>query len=233
MTANRMTPKFVGAFFLISNATFLVGAVVFLESNLGASDYLTQVSANRPQIILGVLLELINAVAYIGIAGLMFPFLRKQSISVALVYVGLRVIEFGMQILSDLSPLALLSLSEEFVSAGSPAASSFQTLGSMLLSDRYWAMQMVSITFGLGAMMFYSLLYQSKLIPRFISVWGFIGAAIVLANTILEMFGINPGNLGVIMLFNELFLGVWLIVKGFSPSAVASTSAKHEQTQYA
>jgi hypothetical protein len=85
---------------------------------------------------------------------------------------------------------------------------------------------MVSITFGLGALMFYTMLYQSKLIPRFISIWGLIGATVVLANTMLDMFSLTVPNLGVLMLLNELFLGVWLIVKGFNPSAIASESAK-------
>jgi hypothetical protein len=85
---------------------------------------------------------------------------------------------------------------------------------------------MVSITFGLGALMFYTMLYQSKLIPRFISIWGLIGATVVLANTMLDMFSLTVPNLGVLMLLNELFLGVWLIIKGFNPSAIASESAK-------
>jgi hypothetical protein len=131
-----------------------------------------------------------------------------------------------MQTLADFSPLTILSLSDEFVSVGSPTASSFQTLGTSLLAERYWAFQMVSITFVLGALMFYTMLYQSKLIPRFISIWGLLGAAVVLANTVLDMLGFPPGNLGVVMLLNELFLGVWLIVKGFESSAITSLSAK-------
>jgi hypothetical protein len=81
--------------------------------------------------------------------------------------------------------------------------------------------------------MFYYMLYQSRLIPRFISVWGLIGALAVLATAMLDTFGISPGSLeflGVLMLLNELFLGVWLIVKGFNPSAIASPSAKQDST---
>jgi hypothetical protein len=226
MNTNRKTARIVGALFLFSNVTFLLGAFLFVEPILGAPDYLTLVSANRAKVVLGVLLELVNAVAYIGIAVLMFPILRQCFESLALGYVGFRIIEFVMQTLSDISPLSLLTLSEEFVRAGAPEASSFQTLGTLLLAERHWAFQMVSITLPLGALTFYYMLYQSKLIPRFISIWGLIGAAAVLANTLLDMFGLPPGNLGVIMLLNELFLGVWLIVKGFSPPAIASESAK-------
>ena len=215
----------MGALFLTSNVVFLLGAVVFIEPNLGAADYLKLVSVNRTQVVLGVLLEFINGIAYLGIAVLMFPILKHRFESMALGYVGFRIIEFVMQTLSDLSPLALVSLSEEFVRAGAAEASSFETLGTLLLAERYWAFQMVSITLGLGALLFYTMLYRAKLIPRFLSIWGLIGAAVVLANTLLDMFGIPPGNLGIIMLLNELFLGVWLIVKGFSAPALASEPA--------
>jgi hypothetical protein len=226
MNTNRKTARIVGALFLFSNVTFILGAVVFVEPILGAADYLSQVSANRAQVILGVLLELINGVAYLGIGVLMFPILKQRFESMALGYVGFRIIEFVMQTLSDLSPLSLLTLSEEFVRAGAPAASSFQALGTLLLAERSWAFQMVSITFGLGALLFYTMLYQSKLIPRFISIWGLVGATVGLVNLVFDMFGVRILNLGFLMLLNELFLGVWLIVKGFNPSAIASGSAR-------
>lgn len=222
MSTSRKIAILVGALFLTSNVTFILGAVVFIEPFLSAPDYLMLVSANRTQVVLGVFLELINGMAYLGIAVLMFPILKHRFESMALGYVGIRILEFVMQILSDLSPLSLVSLSEEFVKAGSPAASSFHTLGTVLLGERYWAFQMVSLTFGLSAVMFYSMLYRVKLIPSFISIWGLIGAAVVLVNLIFDMFGIRIINLGLLMLANELFLGVWLIVKGFDPSAIAS-----------
>jgi hypothetical protein len=231
MNTNRKTARIVGALFLTSNVVFILGAVVFIEPILSAADYLILVSANRTRVVSGVLLELINGVAYLGIGVLMFPILKQRFESMALGYVGFRIIEFVMQTLSDLSPLSLLTLSEEFVRAGAPEASSFQALGTLLLAERSWAFQMVSITLGLGALMLYYMLYRSKLIPRFISVWGLVGATTVLTTTMLDIFALNvsPGIglvLGLPMLLNELFLGVWLIIRGFNPSAFVSESAK-------
>jgi hypothetical protein len=229
MNANRKTAIMVGALFLLSNVTFLLGAFVFVEPILGAPDYLTLASANRTQMVLGALLEIVNGIAYVGIAVLVFPILRQRFESMALWYVAFRIIEFVMQTLSDLSPLSLVRLSEEFVRAGTPESSSFQAVGTLLLAGRYWAFQMVTFALVLGALMFYYMLYQSRLIPRFISVWGLIAALAVLATALLDTFGISPGSLellGVLMLLNELFLGVWLIVKGFNPFAIASGSVK-------
>jgi hypothetical protein len=224
MNPSKKTARIVGALFLTVNVAFLAG-VLTLESILGSPDYLAIVSAKRTQVVLGVLLEVINAVAYVGIALLMFPILRERFKSMALGFVGFRILEFVMQILADISPLSLLTVSEEFVSAGAPAGSPFQAIGTLLLAERFWAFQMVSITFVLGALLLYTMLYQSKLIPRFISIWGLLGTAVVLVNTILDMLGFPPGNLGVVMLLNELFLGVWLIVKGFNQPAEISESA--------
>ena len=216
MITNRMTARIVGACFLFSNVVFLLGAIVFVEPIISSPDYLTLASANKVKLLVGALLEMLNGVAYLGIAVFMFPILKKNYESLALGYSGFRVIEFVMQVLSALSPMALISLSEEYLKAGSPAGSTFQALGSLLLAERFWAFQMVAISLVLGAILFYTMLYKTRLIPRFISIWGLLGAAIVIVNTIMDMVGIPPGNLGIVMLLNELFLGVWLIVKGFN-----------------
>jgi hypothetical protein len=231
MNTRNGTARSVGAFFLFSNVTFILGALVLVEPILGAPDYLTLVSENRTTVILGVLLELANSVAYLGIAALMFAVLRRRFESGAIGYVGFRVIEFVMQALSSLGALSLVTLSEGFVGAGTAEASAFEAAGTVLLAQRYWAFQMVSLTLPLGVLLLYPMLYRSKLIPRFISVWGVIGALTVLTTTMLDIFALEVGPvigliLGLPMLSNELFLGVWLIAKGFSPSAVLSGSAQ-------
>ena len=202
--------------------------MVFLDPVLSAENYFALVSANRTKVVLGAVLELLNAFAYLGIAVLVFPILRRRYESLALGYVAFRILEFVMQILADLSPLAMLSLSDTLLGSGSLDASSVHAAGLSLLSMRESAFQMISITFGSGALIFYSTLYRAKLIPRFISIWGLLGAAIVLLNALAEMFGISLPNLGFLMLLNELFLGVWLIVRGFSKPAVDALYASGE-----
>ncbi len=221
------TAKIVGALYLISNVTFLAGAALLIEPILGAADYLVQVSINDTQVILGALLELINGVAYIGIAVLMFPILRQRFESMALGYVALRIIEFVTQIAASVVPLVLVTLSVDLVRVGGPAS---ESLGEFLLATRYWSYELLSLVFSLSALIFYYMLYQTRLVPRFLSIWGLIGSALVLANTLFEIFGIDLGSgislvTGLPMLLNELFLGIWLIVKGFSPNAAVYDTA--------
>ena len=223
MATSKRTARLVGTFFIFSNVVFIVGALVFLEPIINASDYLTLVSSNRAKVVLGSLLELSNAFAYLGIAVFMFPIFKQRYESLALAYVGLRVLEFVMQILTDLSPLILLSVSEAFVNGGAADASTYQVLGDALIASRHWAFQMESLPLGAGAILFYTMLYREKLIPRWISIWGLLAVTAVLVNTVLDMFAITIPNLGYFMLLNEVFLGLWLIVKGFNQPTGAET----------
>ncbi len=226
MKTYRMTAALVGSAFLFSNITFILGAIILVESILGSPDYLSLVAANRAQLILGVLLSFANGLAYVGIAVLLFPILKRCLESLALAYVGFRVVEFITQIVADVSLLALLTL------AGEPhQASAVQGLGALLLAERFWAFQMLNLNFSLSALLLYAMLLRLGLIPGLISIWGLIAAALVLVNTVLNWFSPELGaSLGMItglpMLLNEVFLGVWLIARGFSPDASALEPAR-------
>ncbi len=231
MKTYRKTATLVGSAFLFSNITFILGAIVMVESILGSPDYLSLISASRAQVMLGVLLSFANGLAYVGIAALLFPILRQRFESLALAYVGFRVVEFITQILADVSPLALLTLAGEKGMAGAVANSSLQGLGALLLAERFWAFQMLNLIFSLSALLLYAMLLRSRLIPGFISIWGLIAATLVLLNTVLGWFSPDLGeSLGMItglpMLLNEVFLGIWLIVRGFNPSATAIEPAR-------
>jgi hypothetical protein len=121
-----------------------------------------------------------------------------------------------------------LTLSQEFVKAGAPDASYFQTTGDLLLAAREWAFLIGSgLVWSLSAVILNYLLYQSKLIPRWLSVWGLVGATLSFATYLLQFFGINlPEIVFLPIAVQEMVFAVWLIVKGFNPSAVASESAK-------
>jgi len=221
MNSIKTTSRIIGALFLTLMLAYTLGAILLVDPILDSPDYLGDISVNKVRVITGVFLELINGLAYVGIAVLVFPIIKQFNESLALGYLGFRLIEFAMQIVSDISPLILTTLSQEFLSAELTDTSSIQATGSLLLAQRYWANQMVFITYGLGAMIFYYVLYKTKLIPRFLSVWGLIGAPLVLINTILEIYGFNPGLfLGAQMGLNEIVLGIWLVVKGFNPSVI-------------
>jgi len=228
VNSNRKTAVIVGVLF-ISATVSAVLAGLFLESILNDPDYLIRIAANENQVLIAVLLELILAVSVVGIAVFLFPIFRKHNEALALGYVGIRILEAVIIIVGAISALLLLTLSREYV-AGVPDASSFQTSSTLLLAERDWTFLLGPvIVFTLNSLILNYLLYQSKLVPRFISVWGLIGATLLLAAGLLAMFDIysieSTTLLAAPIGVNEMFLAVWLIVKGFNSSAIVPESA--------
>jgi hypothetical protein len=224
VNTSKTTARIVGALFLIAMVTSLVGGI-WLESITGAPDYLVEVSAQKTQVLVGVLLELVNCVAVVGIAAALFPLMKKHNEALAAGYLGTRVIEAVILSVAAVGPLLIVTLSQEYVAAGTADAASFQTAGALVVAARgHLASLLTPIFFSLAALLLYYFLYRSRLVPRFISIWGFIAIAALFTWNMLEAFGISI-SAGMVfalpMILNEIFLGIWLLAKGFSSPALA------------
>jgi len=216
----------VGALFIIGTVGLALSAVL-VGSILDDPDYLIEFSTNENRIIIGALLVLISGFALAMVPVMMFPIFKKYNEALALGAVVFRgALEAVIYIAVAISWLLLLTVSQEYVKAGVPDASHFQTLGTLLLKASDQIASILDIVFSLGALMIYYLFYQSKLIPRWLSVWGLIGAILYLATGLFAMFSVDFGILLAPLALQEMVLAVWLIVKGFNPSAIASESVK-------
>ena len=129
----------------------------------------------------------------------------------------------------------LLTVSEIYGKSGVINASNFQTLGSMLIAAGDWIQLIGGIVFSVGTMMIFALFYQTRLIPRWLSSWGFIGAVLYFIAKIVSMFsplhlapdiGVGIGLFLVPTAIQEMVFAVWMIVKGFNRHNIASLSAK-------
>ena len=229
MNSNKKTARIVGVLFI--TATVAVALSLVFLATLFDPDYLVNGAANENQILLGVLLLLIGAFAIAMIPVLMFPIFKGHNEALALGYVVFRVLEAVVLIVGSLILLSQLTLSQEYVEAGAPDASSFQTLGTLLQGAFDWTHVPADYAFGLGSLILSYLLYQSRLVPRWLSVWGLIGATLVLAAGLLGMFGLISPFSTIAVLTNlpialfEMVLAVWLIIKGFNSSAIAPAFA--------
>ena len=224
----------VGVLFIIATVLGVMGKMKFLGPILDAPDLLIKVSANQNQVIIGSLLVLLSAFACAGIAIGLYPVLRKHNGALALGSVGFRVMEAMLYIVGVVCTLSLLKLSQGSASAGAANASPFQISGTLLLAVKDLAGMISVVTFTMGALMYYYVLFRSKLIPRWLSGWGIVGASLSLACILLTIFGqLIPFSTVFILLqlpigMQEMVLAVWLIVKGFNPSVIASAVVKTE-----
>ena len=233
MNTNKNTARIVGVLFIIATVAPMLTSIFvgFLGGGISGEpipDYLINVSANEKQVLIGMLIELIWALSVIGIPVMLFPILKKNNEDLALGFFGLRFIEAISTIIGSIGLLLLLTLSQEFVIAGAPDASYYQTLGTLLLATRDWAFMIGSgIFWSLSPLILNYVLYQSKLIPRWLSVWGLVGAILSLAVYLLGFFNINQFDLLFLPIaLQEMVFAVWLIVKGFNSSAINSPSAR-------
>ncbi len=228
MNSDRKTAIIVGALFILGFAG--IPSVALTGPILNAPDYLTGISAHENQVIFGALFQLIMALACAGIAIGLYPVLRKYDEALALGSVGFRIIESVFLCLPAVLLLTLITLGREYAKAGAP---DFQILGTLLLAVRDWAGQgLAQIAFVLGALMYYYIFYRAKFIPRWLSGWGLVAVLLHLAGILLTMFS-QIGSFSTIQIFfalpvaaNEMVLAIWLIAKGFNPSAITSAFAK-------
>jgi len=198
-----------------------------------ATNYLVSVSENAGLVGTGAFLLLIGGACASGIAISLYPVLKKFNAGLALGAVGFRISEGVLRFVAVCALLSMITLSQQFVKAGAPDSSYFQTLGVLLYAGYRWVGNVGSLlAFSIGCTLYYIIFYRTKLVPRWISVWGLVfGISGIVSCALVSIgliapFGMEQVVMVIPMLPQEMVLAVWLIVKGFNPSAIASGSAK-------
>jgi hypothetical protein len=199
-------------------------------------DLLASISANGNQITLGALFVLTMGLALAMIPVMAYPVLRKHDEILALGYVVFRGALEGIYYMAIVvSWLLLLPLSQVY-QAGSPDATNLRVLANVLLEAKEIAV-FGMIVFCLGGLLFYYLLFQSKLVPQWLSGWGFIALIMNLVAGLLVMFGFfGPTStisdvLQIPIFLQEMVLAVWLIARGFDPSTSPNAIASEPASQ--
>ena len=224
----RKSATIVGILFIIATVSPIL-TFFFLDS-LESPDFLVTIAANETKVIQGLLIELVWALAVLSIPVMIFPVLKKHDEGLALGFVGFRFIEAVSVMVHSIILLGLLALSQEYVTAGAPAGSIYLTLGGLLLAARDGAFLIGSgIIWSLSALVLNYALLQSKLVPRWLSGWGLVGGTLSLTVYLSQLFGMALSDwLFFPIASQEMIFAVWLIVKGFNPTAIASLSTKTE-----
>ena len=231
MDTNRRIAIVAGVLFIIATVGALISNAL-LTPILSTPDYLTRISANEGQVLLGAFFQFVGGAACPAIAIALYPVLRRHEEGLALGSVGFRLIEGVLYVVLVVVLLVLVTLSRETVEAGAAASSAFQVPGALLMAARDWLGPVAGVlTFGLGAFMYYCVLYRSRLIPRWLSAWGLVGITLVTVSATLVLFRLtSPMSTTQVVLalpiaVQEMVMAVWLIAKGFDPSAIAAESA--------
>lgn len=233
MNSDRRLAVIAGVLFIVATVTNLL-SIVFLGSVRG-QDYLVDVSTSGHQVAVGALLLLIGAFASASIAIALYPVLRRYRGGLALGAVGFRLIEATLYIVGVISILSLLTLSQEFVRSGAHEVANYDNVGQLLQSVHDWAGLLGALAAYVGVTLYYWVFYETRIVPRWLTIWGMVGAGLGFVAALLIMFGAigymstAQAVLNVPFAVSEIVLAIWLIAKGFK-AAGGSTPQVHQAT---
>jgi hypothetical protein len=224
MDTNRKIAILVGIFYILGTAAG-VGSVLVTQPILSAPDYLSQIAANANPMLLGALLVLTMGLPLALVPVLLYPILKRHDEILALAYVVFRgALEMTCYIAMSICWLFLVLTSQEAAVAGTASLPALQSVGAVFMKGNDSIANILVIVFSLDAFMLYTILYRSKLIPRWLSIWGFIAIVMHFSTAFLLLFHLADMNtaslINMPIFFQEMVMAVWLIVKGFNPKAV-------------
>jgi hypothetical protein len=198
-----------------------------IQSILGAPDHLSTVSANGMTLTIGAILWLMAVVGDGAHGVLMFPLLKQHSERMAYGYLAARIVDAVFIAIMVLFILLQIPLSSEYLKAAAADTLYFQVLSTISLQASQYAYQIGMSALGISGLILNYTLYKTKLVPRFLAIWGLFGYAIIFFGMLSETMGSGlglassiPGGLW------EVFTGVWLIAKGFNSTAFVSETVK-------
>lgn len=212
MNSYRKSAAIVGSLFIITTLTYGIGDGLIQElfTKANSLEYTSKM-------VIAVLLQLLCGFGVIGIAIVMYPIFKLFNEKLALLYVGNRLIECTIIALSGISLLTFIEFKKENFS-------DLKEFTSPFLLEYHANFLMLSLVLSFGAFVFYYVLFKSRLIPRFISIWGFIAVILMDISLLMDMLDYSETILLYIpMGLNELFLGIWLIFKRFNKTVMPKT----------
>jgi hypothetical protein len=230
---DRATAAFVGTLFLLATFAGIIG-LSLQESVVGGDDYLTAASAHPDRLATGVLLQLVMGVVVVAIAVVIYPVLRRGTERLAMAYVVARTLEAMIYVVGATGLLALITVSEKYVAAQDGSA--YAALGQLVRAERDWSGHAIldAAVFSIGALVLNAAFYLSRLVPRWLSLWGLVGAAAYLIAGLLVMYGLEPLSTPQVVLeaplgLQEIALALWLIVKGFDTREPSASQRQPEE----
>ena len=226
LSIHKTIARVVGLVYLVGFVVG-IGGEILIKSILGAPNRLSTVSANSLTIAIGAILWLLAVVGDAAHGVLMFPILKPHNERIAVGYLAARIVEAVFIAIMVLFILMQIPLGSAYVQAAAADASALQALGTLFTQAQLYAYEIGMSMLGISGLLLCSTLYRANLVPRWLAIWGLLGNATILVGMASAVLGSGLGDL-----FSlpgglwEVFVGVWLIVKGFNASAFAPHASR-------
>ncbi len=209
--------KIVGILLL---ASFILGVVIYQVLQgpiLFADDFLTATSENKNHIVTSTVLGLLNGVIAIVIAVLLLPVFKQYNFSLSFLFLSFAIASFVMIAIDNVSSLSILELSLKHSEYKADNDGIFGIIGELLYQKHWWTHYMSLLSSSFYLFTFYLLFYQSKLIPKVLSLFGLIAVSMMFIEILASIFGKSIGMILMLPLgIAQLSLVVWLLIKGMN-----------------
>jgi hypothetical protein len=237
MNTYRMNAVMVGVLYFLGTVFGVLGAVIGGEvftsiisgKPLVGVDILSLVAADSSRLTVGAFLTLMMGISLVAMTVFLYPVIRKASKELAMGTVLFRgALEGIFYFLTTLNILTLVAVGNQYIATGADSAA-LQSIGNVLYLFENLKAPVSSIIFLIGATCIYLAFYRTRLIPRWLSVWGLIAVVTSMSAALLDFFHMDTGvgfYLEMVMFPQELVMAVWLIMKGFNPFAMAALPEK-------
>lgn len=217
MNSTNNASKALGVAFLLQFVTSIVSGTILQPAWLVPGDTVESMIniANQPMLLrTNILFDMLTALGIIFLGAILFITLRKRNEKIALVALGFYILEAALLGASKLATFSLLRTSQEYAILGHPAY--LETMAKLAIeSMEFVGMTLHMLAFCLGAILFYSLLDKSRIVPRALSLWGLITLFPCLIGTVFAIVGYElPFAIYVPYAPFELVVGVWILIKG-------------------
>ena len=227
----RRTAMIAGGLYLLTFVSSIPARFFFLDPVLSDPGYIVS-SGAETRVLAGGLLDMVNALACIATAVVLFRVVKRQSETLALGFVASRLLEAAIISVGVVSLFAVVTLRQDIAGAAGADEASLVAVGSSLVAVYEWTFVFgPNVMAAVNAVLLGTLMYRSGLVPRAIPLMGLIGGPLMLASVTGIVFGTHDLDAGLHVIaaapifFWELSLGVYLVVKGFRPSPVTARAA--------
>jgi hypothetical protein len=226
---HRVAATTAGILYIIGTVAGVLSKVVTYFPVHNADDPLAYAAEHSGTVATGALLVLVMGLSLAFVPVVLFPVLRRVDEVLATGYLIIRgAVETATYVIIAIAWLLLLPLAETMSAGPGTAAPASVRLGTLVI-DSDGASAVLSLVFCLGAGLFYVLLYRSRIVPRWISLWGLVAIPFYVAGVLLAMYGVIGANSSAVdlldlpMFVQEMVLAVWMIARGFRPPVVSTT----------
>ncbi len=217
MISNKNTSRIAGILII----TGIIAGILSIVPSVESENFLEEVYPNKNQVLTGAIFQFFLVPIYIGFSLVLYQILRSYSKTLAIGFVGFRIMAGVFQLIGIIVLPICVFLSQNYLAQATPELVFYETIGGMLQLFRDLTNHLgVILATGLGNLLLYYIFYKGKYIPVWLSLWGVIGNTLIMLASFLILFqlievvSIAYGIMTIPLVLQEVVLAIWLLIKG-------------------